>query len=202
MDQNWEVILATFTDKSMRYALKSTDLRILSELVEKQEFKNEAVMEQEVTTDHTEDLPDEKLTLLLKAFQKMTRLQRKAVKAYYLENWHQKTKQDVSKALGISLDSLNDRLYLAFKKIKDEFENFKFKKNKKEHLSLGFRRSRAEARIPSPIKQTLSDGTILLLVPTKTNPSPFGTPRDRTGVNKESMKAKIRELHLAKYGRI
>jgi hypothetical protein len=159
-------------------------------------------MVQDLTTDQNEDLPDEKLTLLLKAFQKMTRLQRKAVKAYYLENWHQKTKPDISKALGISVDSLNDRLDLAFKKIKDEFQNFRFKKNKKEQSSLEIRKSRAEASIPLPIKQTLADGTVMLLVPSKANSRPFGAPRDRTDVNKESIKAKIRELQLAKYGKV
>ncbi len=156
----------------------------------------------EVTTDHTEDLPDEKLALLLKAFHKMTRLQRKAVKVYYLENWHQKTKLDVSKALGISVDSLNDRLDLAFKKIKDEFENFKFKKNKKEQSSPENRKSRAEARIPLPIKQTLANGTVMRLVPTKANPRPLGAARDRSGINKEFIRAKIREQHFAKYGKV
>ena len=211
-DLNWEVILSFFTEKGSRTELKERTFNPLVDKLDELDRKNDPSFETDSTPGYDDepteaknksDKDEDKQNRVVRAFKKMTRLQRKAVRAYFLQNWQDRTKIEVAKSLGISVDSLNDRLTLAYKKIQAEFLDFEFKKSKKE-LPKEDRifKTKGEARALAPIKLIQANGLVQVFQVTKRTPRPFGALKERTGVNQEQIKKKIREFFAAKYGKI
>ena len=196
-DQNWEVILSYLSNNSMRKELKIRHLLPIAEtlgsLGKNKEDPFEALIDDPLKEEEPED---EKVVILQRALKKMTRLQRKAVNAYYLENWYKKTKLEVAKTIGISLDSLNDRLTLAEKKVRSEFQDFLKKKEKKEapEEEKVFKTKRPPRTVF--LKYTGVDGVTHLIEITKQEPRPFGPKTERPGINKEFIRQQIREEYL------
>ena len=197
-DQNWEVILSYLAEKNLRKEIKIKGLRPIAEKLGSLGKEKEEDFEQQIYDPFNEEEPeDEKLAILNKALKTMTVLQRKAVNAYYLQNWHQKTKLEVAKNLGISLDSLNDRLTLAEKKVRSEFQSFLKKKEKKEILDdERVFKTKLPPRVVT-LKYTAPSGVIQIIEITKLNPRPFGAKMERAGINKELIRQKIREEYLS-----
>jgi hypothetical protein len=154
-------------------------------------------LKEESYTPFDEDGIDEanlkKLRKLSKAFKKMTRIQRLTVRAVYLKNFQAKTKVEIADALGISIDSLKERLSGAFAKIKAEFVDlFPVKKVQTTAIEVRLPPLERIPKIPQPIRIIKPHCEVLILIPTEQDPRPLGEKKMRTDIDVDLVKRKLR----------
>ena len=196
-DGHWTQIMGKLGDQDELIDLNNLGvLTAIEQDLSAQRAMNEAsglqdrAGEMNANNNSRENVTDEHLKKFHRAFKKMTKLQRQAVRAVYLKNFENKTKVQVAKDLCISIDSLKERLERAFLKVKEEFTGtFKTKiASGGDVIILG--PPLLTSKIPQVIKRTLN-GVTEWIEPTPGN-RPFGAIRRREGIDVDYIKRKIR----------
>ena len=200
-DLNWLEILPTLSKEDT--ATGHRNLGYLTEVLERFEKQSahsaKAPLRSESydpSNDHLQRADEQNQLYLLKltkAFSKMTRLQRLTVRAVYFKNFDNKTKIEIAASLGISIDSLKERLNGAFAKVKKEFaEVFREKRIKTGLVEVRLPPFERIPKLPQPIRITRQNELTLIVTPTEQNPRPLGEKRLRTDIDVELVKRKIR----------
>lgn len=202
-DSNWNAVLTKFSRADSITGVNS--LNSLWKMLE-QFDKNESIGHGMTSPDaetiiSEKDQPSAESTLKLKklkiAFKKMTKLQRLAVRAVYFKNFDNKTKGEIAKSLGITLDTLKDRLTLAFAKIIEEFRDMFPKYDEKtEREKTKKWRPKRRIIVPKPIYLKKGTHSTVVITPTESNLRPLGELRERPGIKVELIKRRIRAHYL------